>query len=195
VSGFRSHRPVLATKGDVLLELRGAFEEARATSPIYKAREIAETINDNFEFADQLTDALRLDALTAMARSVVQEERARRSNNAYHDSEAKARANGTAEFPGFEEICRRCPTIYALPGEDDPIDTRYVETFDYDFAALPKGFNALLGHAEATLRNGRALQALWRLCRRLGGMPGETPRQILSRHGFDPAGTAGPKQT
>jgi hypothetical protein len=127
-----------------------------------------------------------IDALVAIARGVVQEERARRRGHAYAHAEEKERARETLEFPDFDEICRACPSNYALPGDDAPADTVYVETFDFDFAQLERGFRYLREHARAAERNAAALENLWLLCLRLRGKPGETPREILERHGYDP---------
>jgi hypothetical protein len=174
---------MLLTKGEAISELRVLRDTARATSPRVKARDLALAIFDAFTFSRNLIDAFVIDALTALARSIIQHERSAHERRAYADARGEDAARGTPAFPEFEEICRECPTNYALPG-DDPEDTVYVETFDDDWLLLKSGFEYLRKHARGELRHADGLENLYNLCRRLRGKAGETPRDILRRAGF-----------
>jgi hypothetical protein len=182
----RSTRRTLSTKGEIVIELKAIRAAMLKSSPVMRARDLAQALYDAFDFAWELTQVLVIDALTALARTIVQEERARRHRRAYAHARAEEVAGRTPEFPDFDEICRECPRNYAIPGEDDPTDTVYVETFDYDYVELRAGFEYLRHHALTELRNAAALENLWKLCERLGGKPSETPREILRRHSYDP---------
>jgi hypothetical protein len=177
---------MLSTKGEIIIELRSIRAAMRLSSPPLKARDLAQALYDGFELATDLIEILLLDALAALARAVVQEERARGRSHAYASGRAGEISRGTREFPEFDEICRECPRNYALPGEDDPADTVYVETFEYDFTRLRAGFIYLRQHGNTELRHAAALENLWTLCTRLKGEVGETPREILRRHSYDP---------
>ena len=185
MSGIR--RPLLGSKGEVTDRARRIREAMLRTGPRVKARDIALEIYDAFTFSINLTKLLVIDALTLIARQVVHEERERRSAGARAAVAAGEIAEGTPEFPDFDEICRECPRNYALPGNSgEPNDTIYVETFDDDFALLPKGVGYLRAHGLGALRNATALENLYLLCQRLGGRSGETPREILRRSHYDP---------
>ena len=177
---------MLLTKGEIISELRSIRAAMLRSSPLLKARDLAQALYDGFELATDLIEVLVLDALAGLARTVVQEERARGRSRVYASERADERSRGTPEFPDFDDICRECPRNYALPGEIDPADTVYVETFDYDFTKLQPGFIYLRQHANTELRHAASLENLYLLCRRLGGNPGETPREILNRHSYDP---------
>jgi hypothetical protein len=177
---------MLSTKGEIIGELRAIRAAMLRSSPLLKARDLAQALYDGFELTADLIEVLLLDALAALARSVVQEERARGRSRAYASERAGGISRGTPEFPEFDEICRECPRNYALPGGIDPADTVYVETFDYDFTNLRAGFIYLRQHANTELRHATSLENLYLLCTRLGGKAGETPREILLRHSYDP---------
>jgi hypothetical protein len=181
-----STRRTLSTKGEIIIELRALRAEMLKAAPVMKARDLGQALYDAFDLAWDLAQVLIVDALTALARVVVQEERARRSGRAKAYARAEERGRGTPEFPDFDAICGECPRNYAVPGEDDPTDTVYVETFDYDYTQLETGFEYLRAHAMAELRNAAALENLFKLCERLKGKSGETPREILARHSYDP---------
>jgi hypothetical protein len=176
--------PMLLTKGEVIEKTRNLRAELRAASPRVKASDIALGIYDAFTFSQDLTRVFVIDALTFIARTIIQRERQQQERREYASAGAAETARGTPEFPEFDDICRECPRNYALPG-DTPEDTVYVETFDDDFTRLPDGFEYLRRHGQTELRHAAALENLYRLCHRLGGTSGETPRQILKRHGYD----------
>ena len=182
MSGMRS----LSTKGELIIELRTIRAAMRQASPLMRARDLAQALYDAFELGADLIEILVIDALTALARMVVQEERARGRSRAYASAQAEETSRGTPPFREFDEICRECPRNYALPGDEGPTDTVYVETFDYDFTKLKPGFIYLRQHANTELRNSFAMENLFRLCERLHGEPGETPREILARYSYDP---------
>lgn len=169
----------LDTKAELLEKTRELREEFLNRGPRVKARDIALALYDSFRFSATLTHALIIDALTFVARTVVQEQRARSTASA----RAQEEAYGTAQFPEFAEICGECPSNYALPG-DNPADTVYVETLDDDFELLDRGAQYLRRHGETAIRHATALHNLYLLCRRLQGRPGETPREILARRGY-----------
>jgi hypothetical protein len=175
---------MLLTKGEVIEKTRNLREELRVSSPRVKAGDIALGIYDAFTFTENLTRIFVIDALTFIARTIIQRERHLRERREHASAGAAEDARGTAEFPQFEDICRECPRNYALPG-DSPENTVYVETFDDDFENLPDGFEYLQRHGQAEIRHADALRSLYRLCQRLGGNRGETPREILRRHGYD----------
>jgi hypothetical protein len=175
---------MLLTKGEVIEKTRRLRDELRTSSPRVKAADIALGIYDAFTFTETLTRVFVIDALTFIARTIIQRERQQHERREYASAGTAERTRGTSEFPDFDAICRDCPRNYALPG-DNPQDTVYVETFDDDFESLPEGFEYLRRHGQAELRHADALQSLHQLCRRLGGKPGETPREILRRHGYD----------
>jgi hypothetical protein len=181
-----SMRRTLSTKAEILTELKALRAAMLRASPVMKARDLASALYDAFDFAWDLSQVLISDALTALARGIVQEERARRAGRAKAHARAEEYGRGTPEFPDFDEICGLCPRNYAIPGEDDPTDTVYVETFDYDYTQLETGFEYLRQHAMTELRNAAALENLFKLCERLKGKSGETPREILARHSYDP---------
>lgn len=178
--------PTLDTKYDVVERVKDVRDQFKVLNPRVKARDIALAIYDAFIFSPSLQRVLLIDALTAIARSVIQYDRAHtREHERAHEAASDA-ARGTLTFPEFEEICRDCPSNYALPGED-PEDTVYLETFDNEFECLRPGFKYLEKMAEGTARNARALRSLYDLCVRLGAKPHETPRELLLRkYGFDP---------
>jgi hypothetical protein len=167
----------------VIEQIRDCRNRIRLRTPRVKARDIALEIYDAFTFTAEVTRLFIIDALTALCRDVIQEERARSGARAHAAAGAAAVARGTPEFPDFADICDPCPRNYALPA-DEPNETIYVETFDEDFQSLPEGYGYLRKFAEGAQRNATALENLYRLCRRLGGIPGDTPREILLRHGF-----------
>jgi hypothetical protein len=175
---------MLLTKGEVIEKTRNLREELRASSPRVKAGDIALGIYDAFTFTENLTRIFVIDALTFIARTIIQRERQQQERREYASAGAAEAARGTSEFPAFDAICRDCPCNYALPGKN-PEDTVYVETFDDDFENLPEGFDYLQKHGQTEIRHADALRSLYRLCQRLGGKPGETPREILRRHGYD----------
>lgn len=178
--------PILDTKAELLIKTRAVREQFRVRGPRVKARDIALALYDGFTFTNTLTRLLIIDALMFVSRTVIQEERARSRERAGAGARAEDEAAGTSEFPGFDDICRECPSNYALPG-GNPADTVYIETFDDDFTLLDKGFRYLRRHGETEIRHSTALENLYLLCRRLGGVPGETPREILARHGYEAA--------
>lgn len=177
---------MLSTKAEILTELRTIRLAMLRSSPLLKARDLAQALYDQFELGRELIEVLVLDALAALARAVVQEERARGRSRVYTSTRPDERGAGTPYFPDFDEICRECPGNYALPGNPDPADTVYVETFDHDFTKLKPGFEYLRRQAYGELRSASGLENLYELCKRLGGVPGETPREILRRHSYDP---------
>lgn len=176
----------VSTKAELIIELRAIRAVMLRSAPMMKARDLAQALYDACELGADLIEILVLDAITALARTVVQEERARGRSRAYASAEAPEIARSTPKFPDFDEICRECPSNYAMPGPEDPTETIYLETFDNDFVKLKPGFTHMRQHAHSELRNAAALESLCLLCERLGGKPGETPREILRRHSYDP---------
>jgi len=180
-------RRVLLNKGEVLESLRQARHDWRLRSKQVRARDLGQQIYDEFRLTADLKESLVLDALIELARQLIQDERANRQAA----RERAAAAGATAgpfqdELTHFAEICAACPPNYALPGGLGGTDnTVYVETFDVDFGLLRKGFEYLRTFGLGALRNANALEGLHALCLRLGGKPGETPRQILRRAGYD----------
>lgn len=170
--------PMLDTRREVMDRTRDLRNTMRALGPRCKARDIALGIYDQFRFSGTLTRLLMIDSLTAVARAIIQSERA-----AQVKMTASAGASVGPEFPQFAEICAECPNNYALPG-DEPEDTIYIETFDGEWELLDVGADYLDKHAHAELRHAAALRGLSRLCRRLGAAANETPREILRRNGF-----------
>ena len=181
-------RRLLLNRGEIIESLRQVRDAWRLRSKQVRAQDLGQQIYDEFRFTADLKESLFLDALIELARQLIHSERANRQA-------ARERAMAAGEIAGdapmlthFEEICGACPPNYALPGGlsgTSEGEAPYVETFDVDFELLPKGSEYLRGFGLGALRSANALESLHALCRRLGGKPGETPREILRRRGYD----------
>jgi hypothetical protein len=177
--------PILDTKVELFEKLRDLRHQFRKSSPRVKARDIAVGIYDSFRFSPTLSRILQIDALTALARDLVRSERGVMRESAMVSAGGEYIVEAP-RFPDFDAICHACPANYALPG-DEPHETVYLETFDCDFTLLKPGFDYLRKMAAGAERHATAMENLYRLCHRLGGLQGETPREILHRcYGFDP---------
>jgi hypothetical protein len=187
------------TKGEVYAALRELRDEARRASHLIKASDLALDFYDNWSLGGDLPRLLTIDALTEMAREVIHNAGRKSRGGAGRSRSAGSRAAGEGEtetldeieiepeLPDFAEICAACPENYALP-DDRPADTTYADTFNTPCRRLPEGIAYLTKMARGSLRNATALQNLFDACQRVGFSGDETPRQVMTRHGYEPGG-------
>ncbi|SRR5260370_182158 len=196
----RARRPRIESVAELWEAMRDLRRD-EFPGPFIRARDLALAFDDTFEFAGDLLRWLTIEALTVIARDVIHRgggarsrDKKKKTAHASGDGftmeddepEPEPGADPEPEFAEFEEICRACPRNYALPGHDRPEDTRYAETFDAPCAFLQQGAEYLRKMAAGAQRNAAALEALFRLCQRFGFADEDTPRDVLSRRGYQP---------
>lgn len=185
------------TKGEVYAALRELRDEARQASHLIKASDLALDFYDNWSLGGDLPRLLTIDALTGMAREVIHNAGRKSRGAGMRGSGSRSRGASEGETETLEEvelepelpfaeICAACPENYALP-DDRPADTTYADTFDTPCRRLPEGIAYLTKMARGSLRNATALQNLFDACERVGFSGDETPRQVMTRYGYEPA--------